>query len=51
MWGEEEFRLGEEKAWQNLAGKDPARQEEDGNENWDAILQNIAKKGGHFNFC
>jgi hypothetical protein len=50
MWGEEEFRLGEEKAWQNLAGKYPARQEEDGNENWDAILQNIAKKGRHFNF-
>lgn len=50
MWGEVEFRLGEEKAWENLAGKYPARQEEDRNENWDAILQNIAKKGGHFNF-
>jgi hypothetical protein len=49
MWGEGEFRLGEEKAWEILAGKNPARQEEDGNENWNAILKDITKKGWHFN--
>jgi hypothetical protein len=51
MWGEGEFQLGEEKAWETLAGKNPARQEEDGDENWNTILKDITKKGGHFNFC
>jgi hypothetical protein len=51
MWGEGEFQLGEEKAWEMLAGENPARQEEDRDENWNAILKDITKKGGHFNFC
>ena len=50
MWGEGEFQLGEERAWEMLAGENPARQEEDGNEDWNAILEDITKKSGHFNF-